>query len=623
MASNLFMSTSSKLTTNTTSGGEKATVVDLLVKCGNEIKNQSVAALGKTLCKYESSSRSPLELESQQQQQTPCMLKSAVSSLCRAASNTLLLPSACPTTAAAAAASAPATNNTPSSSSSASSPFIDPSELMKNLCEISKKPCVILLDCRPYTEFNNKHIKDSVHLNCRDKLIKKRLQMQKITIRDLISCELTKSKLDSALLSSCSSSSTDSESSMSESSDDSCSRSSTNSCSSSSSSSSKKQAVECNLNSMILSNHMSNKLDYDKMTTTSTSSRLSNYSISSFNNLSTSSNSSCTSTSTSSSSSSDTDSASDENIIVIYDDTTADDKDLLADSNPLKIVQENLKKAGIRKECKILKGGFKQFAAMCPDLCNNKLELKRPTCAQNFYEQDQHQSMLENTQMTEITPYLYLGNEMDAMNVTRLMQHGVYYILNVTKNVPFYEHSSQQQQPTNNADDSTTTTTTTNNASKFVFKRIPVNDCISQNLKDYFDEAFEFIDEAKRNNSKVLVHCQAGVSRSPTIVIAYLMRQFGISTNDAFNKVREKRPIISPNIVFMSQLMDYESRLKPSLFNQFATRHFSNCAINTSTTSSTAVSDHQQENVVVNINNSVVENSKSSAEANKSPIECN
>lgn len=151
------MSTSSKLTTNTTSGGEKATVVDLLVKCGTEIKNQSVAALGKTLCKYESSSRSPLELESQQQQQSPCMLKSAVSSLCRAASNTLLLPSACPTTAAT---SAPATNNTPSSNtSSSSSPFIDPSELMKNLCEISKKPCVILLDCRPYTEFNNKHIK--------------------------------------------------------------------------------------------------------------------------------------------------------------------------------------------------------------------------------------------------------------------------------------------------------------------------------------------------------------------------------------------------------------------------------------------------------------------------------
>lgn len=177
--------------------------------------------------------------------------------------------------------------------------------------------------------------------------------MQKITIRDLISCELTKSKLDSALLSS---SSTDSESSMSESSDDSCSRSSTNSCSSSISSS-KKQAVECNLNSMILSNHVS-KLDYDKMTTatSSTSSRLSNYSISSFNNLSTSSNSSCTSSSTSSSNSSDTDSTPDENIIVIYDDTTADDKDLLADSNPLKIVQENLKKAGIRKECKILKG---------------------------------------------------------------------------------------------------------------------------------------------------------------------------------------------------------------------------------------------------------------------------
>ncbi len=31
--------------------------------------------------------------------------------------------------------------------------------------------------------------------------------------------------------------------------------------------------------------------------------------------------------------------------------------------------------------------------------------------------------------------------------------------------------------------------------------------------------------------------------------------------NDAYNFVREKRPIIAPNLVFMSQLMEYEKQL--------------------------------------------------------------
>ena len=59
----------------------------------------------------------------------------------------------------------------------------------------------------------------------------------------------------------------------------------------------------------------------------------------------------------------------------------------------------------------------------------------------------------------------------------------------------------------------------------------------------------------------MLVHCQAGISRSPTIVIAYLMNKMQMRMNDAYNMVRDKRPIIAPNLVFMSQLMDYEVKL--------------------------------------------------------------
>lgn len=154
MASNLFLSSSSKSSKLTTN--EKANVVDLFIKCGTEFKNQSVAALGSLCNKYDSgrntSSAAAIQTSIPQllttptnntdvplATETPCLLKSAVSSLCRAMPCPSLPTSQCP--------------------SSSSSPFIDPSELMRNLYEITKRPFLILLDCRPRTEFNNQHIK--------------------------------------------------------------------------------------------------------------------------------------------------------------------------------------------------------------------------------------------------------------------------------------------------------------------------------------------------------------------------------------------------------------------------------------------------------------------------------
>jgi protein-tyrosine phosphatase len=58
------------------------------------------------------------------------------------------------------------------------------------------------------------------------------------------------------------------------------------------------------------------------------------------------------------------------------------------------------------------------------------------------------------------------------------------------------------------------------------------------------------------------VHCFAGVSRSAAITIAYFLQAFGMTVEQAYNAIREKRPSISPNLNFMGQLQKFEESLR-------------------------------------------------------------
>lgn len=63
------------------------------------------------------------------------------------------------------------------------------------------------------------------------------------------------------------------------------------------------------------------------------------------------------------------------------------------------------------------------------------------------------------------------------------------------------------------------------------------------------------------SRGRVLVHCQAGISRSATICLAYLMKRKRVRLDEAFEFVRRRRSIISPNFSFMGQLLQFESQL--------------------------------------------------------------
>ncbi|XP_068600483.1 uncharacterized protein si:dkey-175m17.7 [Brachionichthys hirsutus] len=144
----------------------------------------------------------------------------------------------------------------------------------------------------------------------------------------------------------------------------------------------------------------------------------------------------------------------------------------------------------------------------------------------------------ENAVVSAILPFLFLGNERDAQDLDLLLHFDIGYVVNVTTHLPLYHVSAGLR-----------------------YKRLPATDNSKQNLRQYFEEVFEFIEEAYQSGQGVLVHCQAGVSRSATIAIAYLMKHTLMTMTDAYKYVRSRRPVVSPNLNFMGQLLEFERDL--------------------------------------------------------------
>lgn len=86
------------------------------------------------------------------------------------------------------------------------------------------------------------------------------------------------------------------------------------------------------------------------------------------------------------------------------------------------------------------------------------------------------------------------------------------------------------------------------------YNHIYIDDCENEPISQYFDDAIWFIDKI---DGPVLVHCWAGISRSSTIVIAYLIKQKDMTFQEAVNYVQERRTFIAPNDGFLQQLEEF------------------------------------------------------------------
>ncbi|KAM4729029.1 dual specificity protein phosphatase 18 [Anableps anableps] len=137
--------------------------------------------------------------------------------------------------------------------------------------------------------------------------------------------------------------------------------------------------------------------------------------------------------------------------------------------------------------------------------------------------------------LSQVTPTLFLSGADAPFNAALMSQKGITLIVNATLSHAFPAYPGVE------------------------CLRVPVCDLPCERLGLHFDRVAERIHGNQAGGT--LVHCAAGMSRSPALVMAYLMRFRGVTLCQAHRWVQESRPFIRLNAGFWEQLLRYERRL--------------------------------------------------------------
>lgn len=140
--------------------------------------------------------------------------------------------------------------------------------------------------------------------------------------------------------------------------------------------------------------------------------------------------------------------------------------------------------------------------------------------------------------LCQITDRLYLSNRRAADDVAVVSSFKITCIINVT------EKSGKKMLP------------------EVEYIHVPVADSPVSPLSEHFDQVADKIHSVGERSGITLVHCNAGVSRSSTLCMVYLMKHRNMTLVEAHRWMKSCRPIVRPNNGFWKQLIQYESRLR-------------------------------------------------------------
>lgn len=133
--------------------------------------------------------------------------------------------------------------------------------------------------------------------------------------------------------------------------------------------------------------------------------------------------------------------------------------------------------------------------------------------------------------MSRIYDQLYIGGAGEASSMEWLKSRDITHIVNCAVEVPSYfpQH--------------------------FSYLNLNLNDDMNQSLYKVLEKSFEYIRDSIAMSGVVLIHCYAGISRSASILIYFLMKIKKQDFETTLDFVRGKRSIINPNPNFKSQLI--------------------------------------------------------------------
>lgn len=152
------------------------------------------------------------------------------------------------------------------------------------------------------------------------------------------------------------------------------------------------------------------------------------------------------------------------------------------------------------------------------------------------------------TDMHEIRDRLWLGSYTAACDRPALAERRVTHVLTVGLKVDLLGARQRLRLPPSEKDA----------VHRLI---IAIQDTSSARLDRHFDACSDFILEGLAQGGAVFVHCQAGQSRSPAVVAAYLMREERLTALEAVESIRQRRPMVQPNMGFRDQLHSLELRL--------------------------------------------------------------
>ncbi len=165
--------------------------------------------------------------------------------------------------------------------------------------------------------------------------------------------------------------------------------------------------------------------------------------------------------------------------------------------------------------------------------------------------------------ISEIIPHLYISNWFASNNENIIKNYNIDLVISIeTRNKPqnilnYYDRNRVQH----------------------IYYYL--EDTPNANINKFFDHSSNIIDDYIKNNRNVLVHCYAGISRSATIIMNYLLKDYYIfndiydspefSLRHILNFCRGRRRIINPNVGFMQQLLlkTYEYDLNYNHYNLY------------------------------------------------------